>query len=195
MLQSFRLENSYISSTSDRSGKAVNIGAIASSGCGIIDTVYTNAIVDSSGAGVGGIIGTINATGKAYQIGGFIGVINGTDSKNLYTVKLENCLYTGTINYSSTNNKYYVGGLIGGVMHAAQATASNGVGVTGTGSIEQKTRTELVGQKASDLDFSNVWKAFDDQTPVLKSFYVEPQTTALMRFLGNAVAVVTGLFD
>lgn len=140
VLKNFSLVNSYIYSTSDRNGVAVNIGAISGSGCGTFDSIYTDAIVQSSGGGIGGFLGnsntagttkitncwfdgTINMVGKSFNCGGFIGDMSGSS----YIAEIANSLYTGTINFKSSDTTYRVGGFIGTVRDGAQVTLSDSV--------------------------------------------------------------------
>ena len=124
-IQNLSLKNSYFVSTKDR------IGSIAGRGAGILDTVYSDAIVVGNGANVGGIFGTDvdggvkmnncwfdgsvtnnteNASSRA--TGGLIGTIVNPST-------ITNCLNTApVVSEKVTTNASRVGGLIGYVNHA-----------------------------------------------------------------------------
>ena len=157
-LKNFSLVNSFIHSTSDRNGVAVNVGAIAGSGCGTFDSIYTDAIVQSHGGGIAGFLGifnnagtttitncwfdgTINMLGKSYHGAGFVGDINGSS----YKLEMNNCLFTGTINFKSTDANYRVGGLIGGVREGAQVTLSDCVSAGEINSTNESKTGTVVG--------------------------------------------------
>ena len=181
--------------------------------------------------------GTINMVGKSFNCGGFIGDMNGAS----YEAEMTNCLYTGTINFNSTDTTYRVGGMIGAVRNGAQITLSDSVSagtinstntsktgavvgslenvstskvtvtagntvystsecydeaignsqtVSGGGEIVHKAKAELVGTKASDLDFTKYWTALDNDTPVLTSFYKPEPTVSLFGSILRAIGAI-----
>ena len=139
-IKNVSLKNSYFETTAN------SFGSIAGRGKGVFDTVYSNAIVVSSAANAGGIIGQV--PGKAAvkmnncwfdgsvtntandrnlrSTGGLIGTI-------LSDTKITNCLNSGTIsapNYKMTNSDKStsvaprIGGFVGSVGNKAIATIS-----------------------------------------------------------------------
>ena len=83
-ISNFRLKNSYLYTTKQ------SIGSIAGIGNGDFDTIYSDAIIESTHRYVGGLIGWINAEG---------------------TSTLTNCWYNGKMYLSSTSGVF--GGLVG----------------------------------------------------------------------------------
>lgn len=56
--------------------------------------------------------------GRSYHGGGFVGDINGSS----YKLEMNNCLYTGTINFNSSDTTYRVGGVVGALRGGAEVT-------------------------------------------------------------------------
>lgn len=95
IIQNLSLKNSYFTSTKDR------IGSIAGRGAGILDTVYSDAIVVGNGANVGGIFGTDVDGG----------------------VKMNNCWFAGSVTNNTENaSSRATGGLIGTIVNPSIIT-------------------------------------------------------------------------
>lgn len=149
VIRNFSLRNSYFKSTKGR------IGSIAGRGIGTFDTIYSDAIIEATGNGVGGFLGqgragtvhmnncwfagsvTNNFEGEGTSksknngTGGLIGNLLST-AQGIVT----NCLNTGTITAPSYTKRPRVGGLIGAVQEGtsiisncvnAGTVSSNGV--------------------------------------------------------------------
>ena len=113
-LKNLKLENSYIYSTKG------NVGVVGST-TGSMDSIYSDAIIKSSDAHVGGIIGftggTVNiancwfagtVTGAKQYVGGIAGRMNSG------TVTIQDCLMTGTVNANHAGATMIAGGIVGG---------------------------------------------------------------------------------
>lgn len=140
VVKNFSLKNSYFESS------AASFGSVAGRGLGTYDTIYSNAIIRSSNANVGGIIGQVTGNGTltvnncwfdgsvtmtanertCRKFGGILGVV-------FKETTLTNCLNTGTIDgsiYSCTNSdtskhvQPYIGGFIGQIHGNGTATLS-----------------------------------------------------------------------
>ena len=123
-IKNLRLENSYFNCTN--TGYALT-GSIAGKGNGSFDTIYSNAIVVSSGKNTGGILGWVEVTGtRLVQNCWFAGSVTSSSSHiggilghaDNGPITLRNCLNTGTITSTITmaaseDMGGYVGGLIG----------------------------------------------------------------------------------
>ena len=131
IIKNLKLTNSYFECTREVANENVldGLGSIAGQGAGLIDTVYSDAIVVSKTRNVGGLIGnqrqanstlTIRhswfdgkATGTQY-VGGILGYAY-PDAKPIVTTNITNCLVTADL--ESTNNakanEAYIGGIVG----------------------------------------------------------------------------------
>ncbi len=129
-IKNFYLKNSYFYASGSDETKASFVGSIVGRGCGVIDTVYSNAIVSGGKVGVGGFIGQMNTDGKDNRItncwfdgtvnmvkedairgGGFIGTVV------LGTVTIEHCLNSGAINSEVKNKGAQIGGVVGHIQY------------------------------------------------------------------------------
>ncbi|MDR1891422.1 MAG: hypothetical protein LBQ48_00175 [Oscillospiraceae bacterium] len=125
-VKNFRLTNSYFSCGT--TGDAL-LGSIAGRGNGTFDTIYSNAIVTSSGNVVGGLIGQVNIiddhiitncwfdgkvalTGNGRYGGGIVGNLV------LGITNIEHCLNTGAVSAEVVDTGVHVGGLVGATMNA-----------------------------------------------------------------------------
>lgn len=116
-VQNLSLTDSYFYSS-----QAIN-GSIAGTAKGTFDSIYSSAIVKTSGIQIGGIIGTVNGTftmdncwfagelesSGTHHIGGLVGHIQEMADT---TQTITNCLNTGKI-VTTNVDANYVGGLIG----------------------------------------------------------------------------------
>lgn len=122
VIRNFSLRNSYFKSTKGR------IGSIAGRGIGTFDTIYSDAIIEATGNGVGGFLGQ----GRAG------------------TVHMNNCWFAGSVTNNfegegasnSTNNG--TGGLIGNLLSTAQGVVTNCLN-TGTITAPSYTKRPRVG--------------------------------------------------
>lgn len=123
VLKNVRITNSYFESTS--TGMAI-LGSLVGRGNGLIDTVYSDAVLVSCGTGNGGIVGQVYTEGKnritncwfdgsitlndkgGRQAGGILGITR-------TGVTIEHCLNTGTITTKETS-ALRIGGILGVVV-------------------------------------------------------------------------------
>ena len=165
-LTNFRLVNSYITTTSGKTGNAF-VGSIAGSGSGTYEKIYSDAIVKTSGNGVGGLVGCLNIAnstttirecwfngivqnhGTGYQAGGFVGMI-GTSSATGVNVVVSDSLFTGIVDFASTGNYARVGGFAGIMQASSTAEISDSLFLgTITTLYPEKHHGALVGYVAS----------------------------------------------
>ena len=120
IVKNFKLTNSYFESTS--TGMAI-LGSVVGRGNGTIDTVYSDAILVSSGTGNGGIVGQVYTAGNnritncwfdgsislkttmGKQAAGILGIAR-------EDVKIEHCLNTGSIT-AEDKAALRIGGIFG----------------------------------------------------------------------------------
>lgn len=120
-IQNLKLTNSYINGTQIRTGSIV-----AQMNGGTLNTIYSDALVDSTSYYVGGLVGLCGyanmisncwfngsikntCTSQAPQTGGILGITFGSSS-----LQITNCLNSGTIDVSaSTKENLQTGGLVG----------------------------------------------------------------------------------
>lgn len=125
-VKNFNLTNSYFCNTTTASA---TMGSIAGTGNGIFDTIYSNAVIESYGTVVGGLVGFVNEK-TAHKItncwfdgeiamkgelarycGGIVGnVVNGAAT-------IEHCLNTGDITIDYDDGGLFVGGICSVVMN------------------------------------------------------------------------------
>ena len=166
VIKRFKLKNSYFESNTD------SFGSIAGRGIGTFDTIYSDAIVTSSGSNIGGIIGQVPTTGgvtvkncwfagsvtntakeATRRTGGIVGCLY-SDST------ISNCLNTGTIDVSAykqgeknTTNIYpYAGGMVGYIRYAEKVSIT---GCLNTGEIRVYTGPGKVSRYGSILGYTN----------------------------------------
>lgn len=94
-LQNFKLMNSYYNSTEANA----YLGSIVGQGAGTMDSIYSNAIVVSSGKQVGGLVGRINDETLSTNVT--------FDSAN---ARIRNCWFDGSV---KMNEAIYAGGFVG----------------------------------------------------------------------------------
>jgi len=159
-VRNVRLENSYISSNNNI------VGSIAGRGNGIFDTVYSDAIVRSSGTAVGGIVGQVNTgsankmtncwfagevnliTDKAERVGGMVGFVLLKGTK----LTIDNCLTSGSISSERASGASNVGGFVGIVDVSAELTIQDSIH---TGSFDVDN-TNGVGTAIGNVGASSV---------------------------------------
>ena len=122
IVKNLKLKNSkIISETKDKDDDIVSTGSIAGVGHGTFDTIYSDAIIESAGVGVGGLIGQIyhpttvrncqyDGTLKhSYRYsGGIVGYVTGE------TAVIEHCLNSGSLIFDSNYDGYLnSGGILG----------------------------------------------------------------------------------
>jgi len=159
VVKNFKLTNSYFNSTADMAA----LGSIAGEMGGTLDTVYSDAIVTTSGTQAGGLVGRANYSGKhTFNINNcwFDGSISAhtKEWKNIYIGGIVGCHVQGTLNMSNALNTAdvtwvydniriekgeevfkaaYVGGLSGGSM--------NGKVLNEDGSLVRETILNMTG--------------------------------------------------
>ena len=133
VIQNLRLTNSRFETNQSY------LGSIVGKGSGTIRNVYSDAIVTSTKAGVGGIVGQLDAGDtltvegcwfdglvksqgsgtSGVKYGGIAGGVSGSGT----TLSVSDCLFTGTVNNNTGSyGNNYVGGIVGGVETGAEAT-------------------------------------------------------------------------
>ena len=130
VVKNFKLTNSYFCNTTTASA---TMGSIAGTGNGIFDTVYSDAVIESYGTVVGGLVGFVNEK-TAHKIsncwfdgeiamkgelarycGGIVGnVVRGTAT-------VEHCLNTGDITCDYDDGGLFLGGICSVVMNEGTA--------------------------------------------------------------------------
>lgn len=139
IIKNLAITNSYITS------KKHYVGSVAGVANGTFDTIYSDAIIETTQAHTGGIGGTTNAgTDNKFVNCWFDGSITGTATSAYYmggisasvlkgaVVTMENCLNSGNISCSTTQNNSVVGGLCAN-------TSNNGTKLTITNCIYNGT--------------------------------------------------------
>ena len=124
VIKNFKLVNSFFKNNGD-----MGTGSILAKGGGTVDTVYSDAIVVSTGWHTGGLVGTFTASGSnkitncwfdgtltmemeyGRYAGGILGTVNALGAMN----QIEHCLNTANITTSATSNPC-IGGICGVVM-------------------------------------------------------------------------------
>jgi hypothetical protein len=153
VVKDFRLVNSYFERTGQESYTAM-AGTVAGESRGVIDTVYSNAVLVTDGQQVGGIVARLNYMDESYKtnmvvknawfdgeiiggakyVAGIAGVIRyGSAIKESLntTTTITNCLNTGYITNARTTNKdeigggQYVAGILGTEFGASNVIISN----------------------------------------------------------------------
>lgn len=127
-IKNLKLENSYFETAT------TDCGSITGYGAGTLDTVYSNAIVESESYRVGGLVGAVFVTGFQMKSCWYDGIITNT-SQNRGTggvlgtaysgsdVTMTECLNTGIVDASTcTNSIPKSGGLIGDIAGTAVMT-------------------------------------------------------------------------
>jgi len=158
VVKNLRLENSYFEGTrtsNDRRGT----GSIAGQNGGIIDTVYSNAIVKNEGAKMtGGIAGMSSLAGEntirncwfdgqiygSHDTGGILG---GTYKA---TANIEHCLNTGVLYIKA--GKVDIGGLCGYIQNASTVAIIDSLNAGTLVSTGDDTVSEYIGTIVGKLD-------------------------------------------
>lgn len=121
-IQNLKLKNSYMKTT------AADIGSIVGVGNGEFNTIYSEAMIDCSGARSGGLLGQASGTDVKMTKCWFAGALtthttNGQGTGGLVGIvvngaklTIESCYFSGTVDVSSCTDKQpYAGGMVGQV--------------------------------------------------------------------------------
>lgn len=181
IVKNLKLTNSYVESTILNT-KEANLGAIAGKSSGIIDGVYTDAIVVSDAKYVGGFVGMLSGTGEnkvtncwfdgelhAWSVtGGIVGVVHG--KKLGINAQITHCLNTG--DFYIEDGASSIGGICGSVrqgshlliedtFNAGTLTACGETGsVKTTGSLLGAVLTDAGGKSTVKMNGSYGVKEF-----------------------------------
>ena len=168
-VKNLRLENSYIK------GNGNFVGSIAGRGNGTFDTIYTNAIVESTGSNTAGLMGQINAATSIsnFQFNGtVIGAKNGGDRiggiagfVNDCTVSVDNCLIAGKVSCGKVAGDANMGGLFGSVLNTATMTIQSSLVLDQV--VEPKNFAKvgtIVGNAANTITCNYVYAKKDSTT-------------------------------
>lgn len=164
-VQNLRLENSYFC---DYTNASAVLGSIAGYGEGNFDTVYSNAIVQSSGANVGGLVGWIAGKGEheitncwyegtitsaGQNIGGIAGFLEGC------SMNIKNALFTGTIISTSEESMgAYAGGIFGRISGSTSPFIMENILSAGTMKVDASVRVgTILGCCRASVTFTNVY--------------------------------------
>jgi len=146
-VKNLKLTNSYFENTI--TDKMAAFGSVAGQMGGVLDTVYSDAIVVGKGIQIGGLVGRVNhsktteykitncwfngkvsVTNKVAQLA-YVGGVAGASIQG--TVNVDNCLNTGEISYTydqmpegKVRNGVAVGGLVGGVINGVRKDTQKG---------------------------------------------------------------------
>lgn len=130
VVKNFKLTNSYFCNTTTASA---TMGSIAGTGNGIFDTVYSDAVIESYGTVVGGLVGFVNEK-TAHKISNcwfdgeiamkgelarYCGGITGNVVRG--TTTIEHCLNTGNITCDYDDGGLFLGGICSVVMNEGTA--------------------------------------------------------------------------
>ena len=178
VVKNLKLTNSYFESTLANSMYAL-MGSIVGFGRGTFDTIYSDAIVVSSGMGNGGLIGVINTDATAVKIsncqfdgsvtgyrfvGGLVGCAWGG------TVTIEHCLNNGSVKGTATNTGMNVGGLCGFVQNTAKGiTISDSLNV-GQVTAHNVCTGSVIGQTQVSLKAENVYTTTESYAKAIGLF-------------------------
>ena len=161
VIRNIRLEDGYF----ERTGQTTHVsflGSVVGEARGIIDSVYSNAILVTDGQQVGGIVGRLNYMDTTYEtanivnncwfdgeidgavkyVGGIAGLL-GRGSKiketNKIVVKITNCLNTGYITNDRVGTSDGFGGqYVGGILGSENGAMITLDGCMNTGKIDLK---------------------------------------------------------
>ena len=152
VVKNLKLVNSYIegNGSSTRSG----VGSIAGRNHGVIENIYTNAILKNNKHMTGGIVGMATKTsgsvirncwfdGIIYSIDGAGGILGCSYGQK---VTVEHCLNTGALNVASGK---WVGGLVGYVQGAGNVTVTDSLNA---GSLAAAEGVDEIGTIVGRLD-------------------------------------------
>ena len=151
----FRIVNSYIKTTKPIAG------SVAGWGYGAMDSIYSDAIIETSNTTVGGLVGAknngenkisncwyageIKAGATTIYIGGLVGYAANSGSKTT----VENCLFTGTISCTNTE-ALYLGGIWGALYTGSPTVNVNNCLVAGEFKVNSTSRVgDVVGSISS----------------------------------------------
>lgn len=194
-IKDFRLENSYIKQQS----KEYFVGSIAGELRGNLDTVYSNAIVDSVGTQIGGLVGRVNVTGTTVLTSLETDTSTSTDEDGNITinktieetvkrepVSINNCWFDGHIQVDvSKSERAYIGGIAGRMLQGT-ANVSNCL-VTGVIDSTATTKKvyvgglfgEIAGYASSETKKESVKVDNTDTVTTIHTTYVEAAETTV----------------
>lgn len=140
-VSNLKITESYFERTGRQGSKAAFLGSVAGEMRGIVESVYSNAILVTDGQQVGGLVGRLNYMDKTYEteigvhnswfdgevngavkyFGGVIGVVgcgSAIKEPTKAIARITNCLNSGYITNDRTSNKdgfggQYAGGVLG----------------------------------------------------------------------------------
>ena len=209
-ISNIKLKNSYMKTTH------MDFGSIAGYATGSFDTVYSNAIVESNTARVGGMIGQINGVDAEIKNCWFAGSVTNTTNNTNYKVtgglvgavtggslKIENCLNSGEVDvttYTATNSATstvvapLVGGFIGNVSSGitVDVTSCLNVGLIRQSSKATAGYTAIVGN--GSLRLTNVYATKESCSYIYNP--IKNNTFAEVDIIGSAAETkMTGLFE
>jgi len=200
-IKNFKLMNSYFRSTT--TGNADIGSIIGTMQGGLLESVYTDAIVVGSGVRIGGLVATaytassevstikncwfagnvITENAVADEVGGILGASSGI-------AVISNCLNTGTINTSAfkctrkTSNVEHgisAGGIIGRIGHQTTIDGCLNVGIV-KAHADDKSYGPIAG---------NVWNSTNAKKSEIKNTYAIPCTASDATVYGDAKLLAT----
>ena len=146
-IKNLRLTNSYFENTIEEEFAA--FGSVVGQMGGVLNTVYSDAIVVGKGIQIGGLVGRVNQSKTSqYKITNcwfdgkvsvankvaklaYVGGVAGTSVQG--TLNIDNCLNTGEISYTydqmpegKARNGVAVGGIVGGVINGVRKDTKKG---------------------------------------------------------------------
>ena len=148
LLRDFELRDSflrYVSEDSLEEEITAGIGSVCGDLRGDLEYVYSNAVVDSTGSRVGGLVGIPNGaegsdgnlTTSTVQNCWYDGKVSGTGYARYVggiagrsmqgTIEITNCLNTGDVSNETTGGSQYVGGLLGGDQGGCQVSITDSI--------------------------------------------------------------------
>jgi len=168
-IQDFKIKNSYFERTHQKASNSY-LGSVVGEACGIVESVYSDAVIVTDGQQVGGIVGRLRNMDATYKekpvvmncwfdgkiigakryVGGIVGmIIKDTSLKEIEKAEIviTNCLNTGYINNDRIDNKdgfggQYIGGIVGSDTVATKITIDSCVNA---GIIDVKFKTYVGG--------------------------------------------------
>lgn len=176
VIKNFKLVNSYFRNNGDK-----GTGSILSKGGGTIDTVYSDALVYSSGWHSGGLVGSFTISGSnkitncwfdgtltmemeyGRYAGGILGTVNALGAKNT----IEHCLNSGTITTAATSNPC-IGGICGVVMTGGSLQLTDNLNV---GNIDTKRGIYGIGSILGRVVGKTTVAAIDNNYASSESYY------------------------
>lgn len=168
------ITNSYFNNTNTKDSD-VEVGSAVGRSEGIVQNVYSNAIVESAQGNAGGIVGVVQyykyetslirtiekcwfageVTVSSYHAGGIVGRVQGASSstkvnnEQVYTeVTITNCLNTGSVTAKDIGTHGRAAGIVGCIQGYCEATISNTLN-TGTITAPQNAYSTVAYKNSS----------------------------------------------